>query len=130
MKLLLIVTAVLEAATGLALLLIPSWTVSMLVGVPVDTSAGLVAGRIAGATLAAVAIACWQVRNGERGGPSTGIVRALLFYNFAAMVVLVYAGIRLESRSTLLWPAILLHLSLGVWCLLDLKFTYRKLAKV
>lgn len=130
MKLLLIVTAVLEAATGLALLLMPSLTVSMLVGVPLDTPAGMVAGRIAGAALVAVAIACWQARYGERGGPSTGIVRALLFYNFAAMVVFVYAGIRLELRSALLWPAILLHLGLGVWCLLDLRFTYRKLAKV
>ena len=36
----------------------------------------------------------------------TGVVEALLFYNFAAAIVLVYAGIRLDLRSALLWPAI------------------------
>jgi hypothetical protein len=70
-----------------------------------------------------------QGRNGERGGPSTGVVEALLFYNFSAVVLLAYAGIRLELRIALLWPVILLHFGLGVWCLLDLRFTRRKLAK-
>jgi hypothetical protein len=129
MKLLLIISAVLEAATGLALLVMPAAAVSMLLGVPLDTPTGLVAGRIAGAALAALAVACWQARNGERGSPATGVVEAMLFYNFAATAVLVYAGIRLELRSALLWPAIVLHLGLGVWCLLNLWFTRRKLSK-
>lgn len=130
MKLLLIITAILEAATGLALLVLPTVAVSMLLGVPLDTPAGLVAGRIAGAALVALAIACWQVRNGQRGSPATGVVEAILFYNFAAALVLVYAGIRLELRSALLWPAIVVHLGLGVWCLLNLWVTRRKLSKV
>ena len=67
MKLLLIIAAVLEAATGFALLVMPTVAVSMLLGVPLDTPAGLVVGRIAGAALVALAIACWQARNGERG---------------------------------------------------------------
>ena len=130
MKLLLNITAILEAVTGLGLLVIPSAVVTLLVGVPLDTPAGLVAGRIAGAALIALAVACWQARNGERGSPSTGVVQAMLFYNFAATAVLAYAGTRLELRSRLLWPAILLHLGLGAWCLLNLWFTRRKLSKV
>ena len=129
MKLLLIFSAVVEAATGLALLVMPTVAVSMLLGVPLDTPAGLVAGRIAGAALVALAIACWQVRSGERGSPATGVVEAMLFYNFAAAMVLVYAGIRLELRSALLWPAIVLHLCLGVCCVLNLWFTRRKLSR-
>ena len=116
MKLPLIIAAVIEAVAGLALLLIPTVAVSALLGVPLDTPTGLVAARIAGAALVALAIACWQARTGERGSPATGVVEAILFYNFAAAMVLVYAGIRLDLRSALLWPAIVLHLSLGAWC--------------
>jgi|ERR1044072_4234693 Kef-type K+ transport system membrane component KefB len=129
MKLLLMISAVLEAIVGVALLIMPSVAVSQLLGVPLDTPSGLVVGRVAGAALIALAIACWQARNGERGSPSTGVVEAMLFYNFAAMLVLAYAGIRLELRSVLLWPAILGHAGLGVWCLLTLWFTRRRLLK-
>ena len=129
MKLLLMISAVIEAGAGLALLFIPSVAVSALLGVPLDTPTGLVAGRIAGAALVALAIACWQVRNGERGSPATGVIEAMTFYNFAAPIVFVYAGIRLELRGALLWPAIVLHLVLGAWCVLQLWFTRRKVAK-
>lgn len=124
------VTAVLEAATGLALLVMPSAAVSILLGGPLDTPTGLVAARIAGAALVALAIACWQARNGERGSPARGVVEAMLFYNFAAAIVLVYAGIRLDLRSAILWPAIVLHLGLGAWCLLNLWSTLRRASKV
>ncbi len=130
MKLLLMVTALLEAVVGLGLLVMPSAVVSILLGVPLDTPGGLVAGRMAGAALVAIAVACWQARNGERDSPATGVVEAILFYNFAAAFVLVYAGVRLGLRSAVLWPTILLHLGLGAWCLLNLWFTRRKLSQV
>ena len=129
MKLLLIIAAAIEAVTGVSLLLIPNVTVSMLLGAPLDRPTGLVAARIAGAALVALAIACWQARNGDRGSPATGVIEAMSFYNFAAAMVLVYAGIRLELRGSLLWPAIVLHLVLGAWCVLTLYFTRRKVAK-
>ena len=125
MKLLLMVTAVLEAAAGIALLVMPSAAVSILLGVPLETPAGLVAGRIAGAALVALAVACWQTKDAERGVASTGIVQAMLFYNVATTVLLAYAGIHLELRSGLLWPTIVLHLGLGAWCLLSLWSTRR-----
>ena len=128
MKLLLICSAIVEGVAGLALLVIPTVAISMLLGVPLDTPVGLAAGRIAGAALIALAIACWQVRTG--GGPATGVIEAMLFYNFAAAMVLVYAGTRLKLGSAFLWPAIVLHLCLGVWCILNLWFTRRKLIKV
>jgi hypothetical protein len=129
MKLLLIIAAVIEVVAGLALLLIPTFSVSALLGAPLDTATGLAATRIAGAALVALAIACWQARNGERGSPATGVVEAMSFYNFAAAMVLVYAGIRLDLRSALLWPAIVLHLCLGVWCVSILWFSRRKLSR-
>ena len=128
MKLLLSITAIVEAVAGFTLLLIPTVAASALLGVPPDTPDGLVTARIAGAALIALAVACWRARNGERGSPATGVVEAMLFYNFVAAMVLVYAGIRLELRSALLWPAIVLHLGLGVGCLTNLWFTRRKLS--
>jgi hypothetical protein len=128
MKFLLIIAAVIEAGAGLALLLIPAVAVSALLGIPLDTATGLIAGRIAGAALVALAIACWQARNAERGNSATGVVEAMFFYNFAAAIVLVYAGIRLDLRSALLWPAIVLHLALGAWCLMTLSFSRRKIS--
>src|SRR6185295_7558743 len=106
----------------------PTVAVSALLGAALDTATGLVAGRIAGAALIALAIACWQARNGERGSPATGVVEAMSFYNFAAAIVLVYAGTRLDLRSALLWPAIVLHLGLGACCVLQLWFTRRKIS--
>jgi hypothetical protein len=129
MKLLLMIAAVIEAVAGLALLLIPTVAVSALLGIPLDAPIGLVAGRIAGAALVGLAIACWQARNGERGSPATGVVEAMSFYNFAGAMVLVYAGTRLELRSALLWPAIVLHLGLGAWCVMTLWFTRRKISR-
>ena len=125
MKLLLTVVTVLEASAGLGLLLIPIVTTAALFSAPLDTPNGLVAARIAGAALVALAIACWQARNGERGGPATGVVAAMLFYNFAAAIVLTYAVVRLDLHSALLWPVIVLHLGLGLWCVLNLWFARR-----
>ena len=120
MKKLLIVTAFLEGLTGLSLLVAPSFVISLLVGVSMDSPAGPVAGQIAGASLLALAIACWQFSNAERRSPPTGIVKAMLSYNIAATLVLFNAIAVLELRGILLVPAIAGHLVLGTWCLLVL----------
>jgi hypothetical protein len=122
MKPLLIISAFIEAAIGAALLILPAFTASSLLGVPLDTPADLVAARIAGAALGGLAIACWNARDVK----SEGVVVAMLFYNFAAVAVLVYAGVRLELRSPLLWPTIVLHFALAAWCSITLWFTQRK----
>ena len=129
MKLLLTFAAVLEAGAGLVLLLLPIATSSALLGAPLDTPSGLVVARIAGAALVALAIACWQARNGERESAAIGVVEAMLFYNFAAAMVLMYANIRLHLRSALLWPVIVLHLGVGAWCVSNLWSTRRKLSR-
>ena len=130
MKLLLIISAVFEALVGASLLILPTFTTSTLLGVALDSPAGFVAARIAGAALVALAIACWNARDGERAGPALGVVTAMLFYNFAALAVLVWAGIRLELRSPMLWPTIVLHLALGVWCLISVRFSKRQTTEV
>ena len=125
MKFLLVIAALVEAPAGLSLLLMPVMASSALLGAPLDTPNGLVGTRIAGAALVALAIACWRSRNGEGGSP-TGVVESMLFYNFAAAMVLLYAGIRLRLSSAFLWPAIVLHVGLGLWCASSLWFSRRK----
>ncbi len=51
MKKLLIVAALIEAGAGIGLICCPSAAVTMLLGSPLDTPAGLTLGRVAGAAL-------------------------------------------------------------------------------
>ena len=116
-KLLFIVTAVIEAATGLALLVSPALPVSVLLGASLDTPASLTVARVAGAALLSLAVACWLARNDERSPAAKGVVAAMLVYNIGAVAVLAFAGTSLRLVSVALWPAVVLHALMSVWCL-------------
>ena len=72
MKRLLIVTAVIELGAGLALVGLPSAAVALLLGSPLDAPAAVTLGRLAGAALFALGVACWlahyDARELHRGG--------------------------------------------------------------
>jgi len=121
MKSLLIVTAALETATGLALLGLPSLVVAMLLGGSLDIPAALVVARVTGAALLSLGVACWLARNDQQSRAATGLIAAVLLYNVAAVSVLVYASIYLGLTGIGLWPAILLHAALAVWCFVCLR---------
>jgi uncharacterized membrane protein len=116
-----IVTALAEAGIGLALATVPSAVVSILIGVTLDTPAALVVARIAGAALLALGLGCWLARNDGRSRAASGLVAAMLLYNVAVGAVLVYAGVGLRLSGLGLWPAVLLHAVLAVWCLVCLR---------
>jgi hypothetical protein len=116
MKKLLIVSAWLEAVTGVALMVWPAPPVKLLVGAALDTTGGLIVARVAGAALLALGLACWLARNDARSQAARGLVAAMLLYNLAALVVLVYAGLGLKLAAVGLWPTVLLHLALAAWC--------------
>jgi len=111
MNKLLTITAVLEAGTGLALVLAPSVVASVLLGAALETPAATTVARVAGAALLAVGLAGWLARNDGRA-----LVAALLLYNIAAVVVLTHAGLGLHLSGIGLWPAVGLHTVLAVWC--------------
>src|ERR1044072_9530109 len=117
MKLLLIVMAIIEAPAGIALLVMPAAAVSMLLGVPLDTPAGLVVGRIAGAALVALGLSCWGARQDEHNRAAKGIVSAMLLYNITAVVVLALAGLGWRLFGFGLWPVVVLHALMAAWCL-------------
>jgi hypothetical protein len=116
MKTLLAITAVLEAATGLALLASPPLVAGILLGASLDAPAAVVVGRVAGAALLALGAACWLARDDGPSRAARGLVAAMLLYNIAAVVVLAYAGAGLAPGTIFLWLAVVLHAALAVWC--------------
>ena len=118
MKLLLSITALLEGFTGLALAFVPSLLVYILLGTSLTDPSAILIGRLAGAALITIAIACWL----SRGDPQpSAMVKAMLGYNIFSISLLIYAALVEKVCGPALWPAVLLHLGLLVWCLTSLR---------
>ena len=103
MRKVLIVAAVAEAATGLALLIVPSLVGQLLLGEEL-TGIAIPVGRVAGIALIALGIACWP------GPPLVGI----LIYIAAVTLYFAYLGFAGGFTGVLLWPAVGLHLLLSI----------------
>jgi putative effector of murein hydrolase LrgA (UPF0299 family) len=120
-KYLFVVTAVVEAGTGMALVLQPSVPVALLLGSPLSMTAEVTLGRIAGAALLSLGLACWLARNDEHSRAATGLIVSMLLYNTAAVAVLAYTGVVSQRVGVALWPGVLLHTVLAAWCVARLR---------
>ena len=120
-KPLFMVTAVIEVSTGLALLVSPALVASILIGAPFDTPADSVVGRLTGAALLALGLACWRARDDGLSSSASGLVSGMLVYNALAVMVLTAAGIVLHFSGIGLWPAVVLHIVMAIWCLALIK---------
>jgi hypothetical protein len=101
MKRVLVLAAVGEAGTGLALLIVPSLVGRLLLGEELIGIAIPVA-RVAGIALIALGVACW---------PGTPLV-GMLTYSVAVTLYLVYVGFAGGLTGILLWPAAAIHAAL------------------
>ena len=115
MKRPLIVTAVIELGVGVALLCLPSATVTLLLGSGLDTPAAVALGRVAGTALFALGVACWLAQYDTESCAARGLVSAMVLYNLGAVIILSAAGIRSQPVGVALWPAVILHAVMAVW---------------
>ena len=101
MKRLLNFAAVGEAATGVALLIVPSLVGQLLFGVAL-TGIAIPVAHVAGIALIALGVACW---------PGTPLA-SMLTYSAAVTLYLAYLGFAGGLSGILLWPAVVLHVIL------------------
>ena len=100
MKKILLIAAVAEVATGLALLIVPSLVGRLLLGEEL-VGVAIAVARVAGIALIGLGIACWP------GPPRIG----MLIYSAAITLYLAYLGFA-GLAGILLWPAVVLHVLL------------------
>ena len=117
MKILLTITAIFEGITGLTLLSVPALFIMILFGDKLVEPVGIMISRLAGLALLSLAIIYWFYRNVQ---DAVVIIKAMLVYNVAASALLVYASLTGLSGFGL-WPAVLLHIGLALWCIQSLK---------
>jgi hypothetical protein len=117
---LLAVTAVLEGVTGLALLAMPSVTITLLLGQGLEAAPAIVVARLAGTALVAIAVGCAAART-RTPNEQRSLVLGLLVYNLGTPLLLVSSAWHAGLRSPGVWPASLLHTLLLAWCIACLR---------
>jgi len=99
MKRLLAFTAIIEAATGLALIIVPSLVGWLLFGAEF-TGVAIPAARVTGIALLALGVGC---------RPRSTAFCGMLTYSALVTLYLLYLAIRGEWVGPLLWPVVALH---------------------
>ena len=126
LKELLLVTAVVEVVTGLALLGLPAIVLAALLGIQPASVETLFVGRIAGAALLAIGVASFLARTDASLPAQRGLLTGILLYDALAAALLVYSGLVLRMVGLALWPAVVLHTLLGIWSVLALQAAPRR----
>jgi hypothetical protein len=99
MKKLLAFAAVAEAATGAALIVVPSLVGRLLLGAEL-TGVAIPVARVTGIALIALGVCCW---------PGSTALCGMLTYGALVTVYLAYLGLVRGFTGILLWPAVVVH---------------------
>jgi hypothetical protein len=118
---LLILTAIGEMATGLALLAVPAIPLKLLIGVEQGSAETLFVAQVAGAALLAIGVGCWLGRRDQLGPSQRALIAGILVYSLVVAGLLVYAGLFLNLVGIALWPAVAVHALLFVGCVSSLR---------
>jgi hypothetical protein len=121
LKELFLVTAVVEVATGLALMALPAVVLAALLGLQAVAEETLVVSRIAGAALLAIGVTSALARDDATTPAQRGVVVGILTYDVLVALLLAYAGLAGQMAGQALWPAVVLHTVLTIWCILCLR---------
>ena len=116
-RLILIPACLGEAGFGLLLLAYPPMVGQLLFGIDIS-GMEVILGRLTGACLIALAVACWPI------GDSHGGLYGMLTWSVLAMLYLLRIGIRGVPVGPILWPAVVVHGAIAillVWTLLSRK---------
>src|SRR6266513_4332372 len=108
-------TAIIEVPTGLGLLVVPAIVVRLLLNSEIS-GAALPLGRVAGVALLALGVACWLASYDTPSSAARGLVSAMLLYNIGATLILGAAGLGSGLVGLILWPAVLVHAGMAMWC--------------
>lgn len=106
---LVVLSAAIEMATGVALIAAPALVGRALLGVDL-TASGIAVARLAGLGLMSLGLACWP---GDHDA-APKVERALFIYNSLAALYLGYLRAGAGFVSYLLWPACVLHALLTI----------------
>jgi hypothetical protein len=102
----LVFTAIVEVATGLALIAVPAIVIALLLGVSAS-SEGAPLGRFLGIALLAFGWACWPDRRNTKRG--SRVFQGVLIYNVLVAFYLAFLDAVGGMGGLLLWPAVVLH---------------------
>jgi hypothetical protein len=116
MKRLLLATALIEAGAGLALLAWSSGFTRLLLALPLEGAVGTAVARVGGVGLLTLAIAAWFASHDSQSSAARGLVSAMILYNLGAALILSATGLKLHSAGVLLWPVVVLHAGMAIWC--------------
>ena len=119
MNRLLKIIAIIEAPTGLVLIVVPGLMVHLLLNADIY-GAAIPLARIAGVALLALGVACWLAGHDVHSRAARGVVSAVTIYNVGAALVLGAAGLQMQPTGIALWPAVIGHAGMAVWCVATL----------
>jgi hypothetical protein len=106
------------ALAGLLLLIFPAAMISLLFGSQLHNAEDTAVGRGAGVAIFALGVGWWML--GVAGHAAARLIGTMLLYDIAAIVILLFARFTQGLNGVGLWPAVALHLALGIWCLVCL----------
>lgn len=106
------IATALEGLAGMAFLIVPGITIILLFGAEPHGD-GLMLGRIGGAALFCLGIACWRAQMDPGSVARAGIFDAIMLYNAGAGGLLIVYAVTGQATGVLTWIAGLLHLGLA-----------------
>ena len=111
-------TAIIEALTGLGLIIAPATVARLLLGAELSGALAVVLAMVAGAAICSIALFSWLSRSNAF---VVVVLPVLLFYNFAVSIILLYASLGFGYKGIPLWGVIIFHLAQSAFCVILLK---------